>query len=541
MWMSLLLWATLPSPASAASPACVQACQDAHAYCAQTYAAGCDAMGNLAGQAADKALQNVPGGALFSGLLSQSTQAACEQKLAPCNTTRISCLQACEQTTAYPPATVATAAAAGPTPVLIYADTPGAQVFIDGKRAGSIPQDEGEPYTSPPLTVGAHRVRVATRDGRRYWEGEAALVSGQINSVEAKLLGEDEWAYSALFVLESTQDPQVMIGRYEELGGKATDGTIRQAAQSRAKDLRARVAEAKAEAARQRTRSAGELFSSIQSSGTDLVQKERRCEAYLSSYAGEADTEAVRKVLDELTALKGEALKGLEKRTQAFSKLDKDSLTWRAKREEIAIYGAEVYSDVADKGLSPYADQLLTRSGAWVPPASRDTVEKLWSSEGERAEKRRNRLFAVSLITTLIQPIALLADGDPSVTTAISVLNVGAGGGMVIGTMAKRSDLRGRYGDAYPSEGRVPHAGGPLYLAAGLQLGTSVIFNGLLDQQADDPYGSDDWVDEQRSQVQTIQLSGFANLGLGVAASLLRRTDAAEGAQISANSVMWRF
>jgi hypothetical protein len=541
MLLSLLLWVTASPTAAAASPACVQACQDAHAYCAQTYAAGCDAMGNLAGQAADKALQNVPGGALFSGLLSQSTQTACEQKLAPCNTTRISCLQACEQTGAAQPTAQAQAAAAGPTPVLIYADTPGAQVFIDGKRAGSIPQEEGEPYTSPPLTVGAHRVRVATRDGRRYWEGEAALVSWQINSVEAQLLAEDEWTLAGLLAVEPGVGMEEIVPRYEQLAAAATTPEVRRSAGAKAKDLRARIAEAKAEAARQRTQSAGELYSIIQSSGVNLSQKEERCEAYLRAYEGEADTEAVRKVLAELTALKGEALKGLEKRTQAFSKLDKDSLTWRAKREEIAIYGAEVYSDVEDKGLSPYADQLLTGSGAWVPPASRDTVEKLWSSEGERAEKRRNRLFAVSLITTLVQPIAVLADGDPSVNTAISVLNVGAGGGMVIGTMAKRSDLRGRYGDAYPSEGRVPHAGGPLYLAAGLQLGTSVVLNGILDQQADDPYGSDDWVDEQRSQVQTIQLSGFANLGLGVAASLLRRTDAAEGAQISANSVMWRF
>jgi len=76
-------------------PQCRTRCEETHASCSTAAEAACQVAKKAAEKGASRVLGNVPGGALLSKAAGNAAGAACEERLAPCESNLTSCIQAC--------------------------------------------------------------------------------------------------------------------------------------------------------------------------------------------------------------------------------------------------------------------------------------------------------------------------------------------------------------------------------------------------------------------------------------------------------------
>jgi len=532
----------------ALADACLDQCEAAFQSCAAVSAAGCSVAGGAAEKVAGKALGNVPGGSLLSKGIGAQAKAMCEEKLAPCRETQKACIAACPASGAAP----APQLLAAPTPLLVFGSVPKAAIWIDGKRAGTLPADAGEPYTSPPLTPGTHTIRVATADGAS-WSSEVEVVSGEINSVEVgPLHTEDERALAAALALEASGQPEEAIVALSQLSSSTGSDAVRGQADAEAN----RIAEGLAQAARQAAETlesdAALAWRAIPGLAHDRSAQRAAAVAWLARYEGTAPTPQARALVDEIDQLTelhiGPALATID----AYAAGPRRDITARSKAG-LAI--ADARPAARNHGLTTTLEHRAEAAEVWVPAAARAHRYSLWRAEQRRKATGRTALILTSLGTATALPFYTEGTDLHGLGQATLAVNAAAGVGLLAVTERRHSTLQRVYGPAYPDTGWMPGAAVPLFTIGALQLTTFSLMKqnyaswaneyscfgdcGSVATQVSDAEA--DYWDSARILNQ-VAINGWINLGLGALALGLHSFDNPLGnAHLSTSGLSWSF
>ncbi len=526
--VSILTLALLVFPLSNASAqSCEATCKAQFDSCSALAGPGCNLAGEAAGRATDRLLGGVPGGALISAAAKQTAQAACEEKLAPCRTKQVACLQACTGPTPQGTAPVAAGGSALAT-LLVYASEPGAVIYVDQQRAGVMGSDLNNPVSTPPLLAGNHTVRVAVGKGasERYWEGPVSLKVGTMNTIEvSNLRTQSGWQLLHASQLDQAGDSDRAIVEYARLLALPhTSSTEQQEGQTRAiqllgdrtdryiafahekaiqfpwttqawgtsgvemplgpgEDSRFRAAtelevlcqalpqpKVQSFCADEQKRiletfenDAHEVYASIMTMNNNLYRQAHALRAWQVAFVGAADAPAVEERLLQIEQLRVEHVVPLLSQQQES---DKGS---RGYQREMGGRAAKEYQKLSAFGLQTFLEEGMVASGVWVPADQRTTMDQLWASEQQRRLSSTARGWAIALTATSGPIYAIAAAGGNSdATPLIAGLGVVGLTATVASTPLQMRHLQTTYGELLPTEGKLNDNMAP-YLLIGME------------------------------------------------------------------------
>ncbi len=543
MLFSLLIQVALASP-------CVDQCVVAYESCAALSAAGCSVAGSATEKLAGRALGNVPGGALLSRGIGAQAQSVCEEKLAPCRATQHACIEQCPADGSTIPQIMEM-----PSPLLIFGSVPKAGIWIDGKRAGTMPASANEPYTSPPLLPGTHTVRVATADGAS-WEGEVEVVSGEINSLEVgPIETDDERRFAAALVLEAGGELGAAQAELNELAASRASDDIRAKAAAASHRIEALLAAAALQADQDREEAAAYAWGTVLLYGKDPPVQLAAAEAWLVKHEGTAHTADAHARIAEIDQLiestLGPALHSL-------INYEANGQHSHAARVLVSQTVLKLQPAAQKHGLERYLEAQVVKAGVWVPPDARSTRRKLWRAEQRRSHTGRGTLVATSICAAAALPIFNIApDSLYGVGVATVGLGAAAGAGIVATTEIRHRKLEQVYGPGDPNADRMPSALFPLLTLGAVQL---TFFQSIRDDvstkedydaceyspncgSVQEQIEADQAADRAHARMANLNAAGgWINIALGAAALGIHFAGRPiQGAHLSATGLTWSF
>jgi hypothetical protein len=525
-----------------ASDPCVDQCTASYDSCANLAAAGCGVAGKATERVAGKALGSVPLGGLLAKGAGASAKAVCEEKLAPCREKQATCVEACG--TGEPPAgvTPGVGAMAMPSPLLIFGTEAGAQVWIDGQRAGVLPASASEPYASPPLTPGAHTVRVQAGGGRS-WEKVVMVVSGGINSVEVgAMLSDDRRRLVALLVLGERGELAEAIEGLVLLGGGTADADLRveaEAARARFTEALAGLeaaARAETEAARVAEEATAERrWAYVLSLQSDRFDQRRAAEDWLGDHADQPQAAEARELVDEIDGLVAAELATEMAALSAYS-----MGSGRRKRLEAGRMAGAAYSRVEPEGLERFVVRAAADAGVWAPSSDGGSLRGVYKAEQRRRQNGFWLLYGsyavVGLGSFWTSELAWELR-EPSqvvpLTVAMTGLTTALGTGVLMSSEPRHAFVRKLYGPALPAAGSMPAAGATLISIGAGQAIMGGVWSAIGDERHDcTGYYSmsceerEEWLAADSTAASVLIASGGINVALGLTAAVLHRREA---------------